>query len=257
MYSKNDRQQLLHQILAFIQKNKEFECLLQIGSGADGYTDIYSDIDCMAGCVDTAAVVSANRKLEAFFNRNGAVYLDHRKWGECVFGYSVYWKNGLSIDLSFMPTSDMPILSSHWKLLWSADDGMEAKLTEKTKKLNNNPATFNEQSHHKFFYALRKAEVAILRENYIYAEIVLSEARQILLLAEAMIEGKKLHQFKAYHTLDQVFLAALQGTYAKGLDKEDLVNAKNALLSLYVRVIEENELCKIDDSQFMIINCFA
>ena len=257
MYSKNDRQQLLHQILTYIQKNKEFECLLQIGSGADGFTDIYSDIDCMAGCVDAAAVATANKKLENFFNSIGAVYLDHRKWGECILGYSAYWENGLSIDLSFMPTSDMPILSNHWKLLWSTDDGIDAKLTEKTKKLNNNPTTINEQSHHQFFYALRKAEVAILRENYVYAEIVLSEARQILLLAEAMIEGKKLHQFKAYHTLDKGFLAALQGTYAKRLDNSELVKAKNALLSLYVRVIEENKLCKIDDSQFMIINCFA
>ena len=256
MYAENDRRQLLNQILEFVKNNHEFECLLQIGSGVGGFTDIYSDIDLMAGCTDVPSVEFASSKLCAFFNRNGAVYLDCRKWSASALGISAYFENGLSVDLSFMPTCDIPIRSKHWLLLWSTDDDIETVLVKKTSYLAPNGGLINEQYHHRFFFALRKAEIGILRENYIYADIAISEARQILLLIEAMVEGKKTHQFKAFHTLDQVFLSTLQGTYPKKLSHVELTKAKDFLLSMYVSVIEKNGLCKIDDSQFMIINCF-
>lgn len=52
MYTESDRQQLLEYIMVFVKDNKEFECLVQIGSGTNGFTDIYSDIDLMIGCVN-------------------------------------------------------------------------------------------------------------------------------------------------------------------------------------------------------------
>lgn len=256
MYSANERQQLLNQILTFVKDNHEFECLLQIGSGAEGFTDIYSDIDLMAGCLDSSSVESANRKLSSFFSNMDAIYLDFRKWGNSVLGISAYWVNGLSVDLSFMPTSEIPIRSKCWKMLWAVDDEIVDTLSAKTSQLNDSRMIVNKQLHHSFFFAIRKIEVAIRRSNYIYADMVLGEARQLLLLVEAMIEGKKLHQFKAYHTLSQRFLISLQETYPKELDKEEIIRAKGALLNLYVSIIDENNLCKIDNSQFMIISCF-
>lgn len=256
MYTENDRCQLLAQIIEFIKTNYEFECLVQIGSGALGFTDIYSDIDLMAGCIDASSVEAANSKLTAFFKNNGAEYIDPRKWSTSALGLSAYWKNGLSVDISFMPTSDMPIRSKCWKLLWSMDGELEAGLTEKTKLLKTDESLVNDQYHHRFFYALRKAEISILRNNLIYADIVLGEARQLLLAVEVMTEGEKLHQFKAYHRLSEDFLFSLQGTYPKGLSKMELISAKESLLSLYVNTIRKNNLCEIDDSHFTIVNCF-
>ena len=39
--------------------------------------------------------------------------------------------------------------------------------------------------------------------------MTLSDARQMLLRMEAMAEGKKIHEFKAYHTLNGDFLRDL------------------------------------------------
>ena len=211
----------------------------------------------MAGCIDVPSVESANEKLCAFFRRNGAVYLDYRKWSASVFGISAYFENGLSVDISFMPTCDMPIRSNQWLLLWSSDDDIETALMKKTSDLAPNGGFINDQYHHRFFFTLRKAEIGILRENYIYVDIAINEARQMLLLLEATVEGKKTHQFKAFHTLDQAFLRTLQRTYPKELTQEELTKAKDFLLSLYVSIIEQNRLCRIDDSQFKIINCFT
>ena len=256
MYVSEERLELREKILSFVRDNQEFVCLLQIGSGAEGFTDIYSDIDLMAGCIDAPAVERANRKLCEFFENSGTVYIDHRKWAESILGLSAYWENGLSVDLSFMPTSEMPILSKTWQLLWSRDDELESVLKEKSNKLIPNSVVVDDSYHHAFFYLLRKAEIALCRGNYIYAEMVLNEARQKLLLAEAMIEGKKLHQFKAYHTLSQEFLLSVQETYPCGLTQEALEQAKNALVESYVFFIGENQLRPIERSQFKIINCF-
>jgi len=101
-----------------------------------------------------------------------------------------------------------------------------------------------------------KAEIAICRKNFIYAEMVLNEARQKLMLAEAAAEGRKLHQFKAYDTLNAAFLAAVRETYPRDLTAEELGDAWNRLLSRYTRLVEDRGLCPIPESQFQIINCF-
>ena len=253
MYTEKDRLALLDRIVAFVKGKPEFVCLVQIGSGAEGFADIYSDIDLMAGCVDASSVKAAGDKLFTFFDELGAVYVDHRQWSPTVLGLSAYFENGLSVDLSFMPAPEVPIMSKQWSLLWSSVDGLETELVQKTEAL----ATDDGLDHHRFFFALRKAEIAILRENYIYAEMTLSDARQMLLRLEAMTEGKKIHEFKAYHTLNGDFLGDLQKTYPRALSRTALTDAKDALLSLYVRTVERNSLPEIDPSQFQIINCFA
>ena len=252
MYTEKDRLALLDRIMAFVKDKPELVCLVQIGSGAEGFADIYSDIDLMAGCVDALSMKAAGDKLFAFFAELGAVYVDHRQWSPTVLGLSAYFENGLSVDLSFMPAHEIPIMSKQWRLLWSSVDGLEAELVQKTEAL----ATDDGLNHHRFFFALRKAEIAILRGNFIYAEMTLSDARQMLLRMEAAAERKKIHEFKAYHTLDKDFLRDLEATYPRELSQTALTRAKDALLSLYVRTVERNGLPKIEASQFQIINCF-
>ena len=252
MYTEKDRLALLDRIMAFVKDKPEFVCLVQIGSGAEGFADIYSDIDLMAGCGDATSVKAAGDKLFAFFAELGAVYVDHRQWSPTVLGVSAYFENGLSVDLSFMPAHEIPIMSKQWRLLWSSVDGLEAELVQKTEAL----VTDDGLNHHRFFFALRKTEIAILRGNYIYAEMTLSDARQMLLRMEAAAEGKKIHEFKAYHTLNRDFLRNLQETYPNALSRTVLTDAKDALLSLYIRTVERNDLPKIELSQFQIINCF-
>ena len=253
MYTEEDRLALLDRVLTFVKENQEFVCLVQIGSGAEGFADIYSDIDLMAGCRNVESVKTAGDKLCAFFEELGAVYVDHRQWSPTVLGRSVYLGNGLSVDLSFMPAAEIPIMSKQWRMLWSSDDGLEAALMQKTREL----APDDGLNHHRFFFTLRKAEIAILRRNYFYAEIALSDARQMILRMEAMAEGKKNHEFKAYHTLDKDFLSALHGTYPGELSRDELTGAKDALLSLYVHTVKRNGLPEIEPCQFRIINCFG
>ena len=122
MYTALDREQLLIKIIEFVKNGFEFEGLLQIGSGAGGFADIYSDIDLMAGCYSVDSVGEAAKELQTFFDALGACYIESRRWTATALGYSVYFENGLSIDLSFMPTDEIPIKSPQYKVLLSKTD---------------------------------------------------------------------------------------------------------------------------------------
>lgn len=255
MYTEENRAQLLDDIVTFVKANEEFEGLIQIGSGANGFTDIYSDIDLMAGCKDASAVVSAKQKLCVFFQEKNAVYLDFRKWSKTIRGISAYFENGLSVDISFMPTQEIPVLSRQLRLVWAFNKEFENLISTRLTALKEQTGTaVDDAFHHKFFYALRRTEIAMLRNNCIYADVCLSEARQMLLLVEALVEGKKVHQFKAYNTLNQAFLSAVEKTYPKQRTQAEIKKAKDRLLDIYLHTIEHNNLSKVDGAQFKLID---
>ena len=257
MYTEDNRSQLLNKIVSFVCSSQEFEGLIQIGSGAEGFADIYSDIDLMAGIVGVDMLDSAKEKLQGFFKENGAIYLDNRPWTKTVLGISAYFENGLSVDISFMPTPEIPIRSNRWRLLWAANNKFAEPLEWKTAVLvERNGDMVDAAFHHRFFYTLRRAKVATLRANYIYADSCLSEARQMLLLIEAAVEGKKLHQFKAYHTLDKSFLATMESTYPQERTFSGINAAIVCLEDVYIKTVAANDLCPIDPTQPKLVNCF-
>lgn len=258
MYTERDRDALLLRITAFLEMEPEFEGLLQIGSGAVGYRDIYSDIDLMAGCVDCESVKHANEKLLGFLEEMGAVYVDRRRWSDRVLGLSAYFENGLSVDISYMPVEDVRLRSEKWKLLFSKSERFTDWIHQSGKHISREPRSFgiDDRVHHKFIYALRRCTIAALRGENIYGDMALNEARQYLLLAEAAREGKKLHQFKDFQTLNAAFLEETEKTYPSCRNKECLLSCADSLLNLYLDTVEKCDFLDFDALQLNLLNCF-
>ena len=117
MYTEKDRDEKLNRLIKFLSEESIFEGVIQIGSGAIGYYDIYSDIDLMVGCTSRDVINEAEIRLHNFFENDGAIYIDERKWTKTILGLSVYYENGLSFDISFMLTHEIGIKSAQWKIL--------------------------------------------------------------------------------------------------------------------------------------------
>ena len=258
MYKATDRERLLNRIVDFMRDNPAFEGLLQIGSGALGFIDIYSDIDLMAGCYDAECVKSADQQLQVFFTELKACHIEKRAWTSTVLGLSVYFEDGLSADISFMPTPELPIRSPQHKVVFAKTDNF-------TNAVNNGAQRFTEHStryglddsiHSRFVGELRYVEIALLREQFIFADIALNNARQLLLSVETVAEGKKLHQFKAYNSLSQAFLNRLEETYPRSRSYEDMHTAKEKLLALYLETVKGSEYLTFDDSLLKLLGCF-
>ena len=258
MYKATDRERLLNKIIGFMRDSSAFEGLLQIGSGAIGFADIYSDIDLMAGCYDADCVKDANRQLQQFFSEMGACHIVKRAWTSTALGLSVYFEDGLSADISYMPTPELPIRSPQHKVVYSKAENF-------TETVNAGAQRFAERSqrygldnsiHYRFINELRYVEIALLREQFIFADIAMNNARQLLLSVEAVAEGKKLHQFKAYNNLSQIFLARLEETYPQSRSYEDMHNAKEKMLVLYLETVKDSEYLTFNDSLLKLLGCF-
>ena len=215
MYKISDHERLLNRIIDFMRNSSAFEGLLQIGSGAVGFADIYSDIDLMAGCYDADCVKDANQQLQQFFAELGACHIEKRAWTSTALGLSVYFEDGLSADISFMPTPELPIRSPQHKVIFAKTDTFTDVVNAGAQRFAERSQRYglDDSVHYRFINELRYAEIALLREQFIFADIALNNARQILLSVETVLEEKKLHQFKAYNTLSQTFLVRLEETY--------------------------------------------
>ena len=157
-----------------------------------------------------------------------------------------------------MPTTELPIRSLQHKVIFAKTDNF-------TDTVNTGVQRFAERSqryglddsvHYRFINELRYVEIALLREQFIFADIALGNARQLLLSVETVEEGKKLHQFKAYNTLPQTFLNRLEETYPQGRNYEDMYAAKEKLLALYLETVKDSEYLTFDDSLLKLLGCF-
>ena len=258
MYIATDRERLLNRIVDFMRNNSAFEGLLQIGSGAVGFADIYSDIDLMAGCYDAECVTAADHQLQQFFTELGVCHIEKRAWTSTALGLSVYFEDGLSADISFMPTSELPIRSPQHKVVFAKTENFMDAVSAVAQLFAERSQRYglDDSIHYKFINELRYVEIALLREQFIFADMSLSNARQFLLSVETVAEGKKLHQFKAYNTLSQTFLNRLEETYPNSRTYEDMHTAKEKLLALYLETVKDSEYLTFDDSLLRLLGCF-
>lgn len=244
MYTIEERQALLDDLVESVKQSPVFEGLLLIGSGVQGYSDIYSDIDLMAGCTD---LENAESVLLDYFTNKDAFHIERRSWSRTVLGLSAYFENGLSVDISFMPSVEIPLRTKYWKILDCKSKHFSDLIEEKDRSI---PEQTIYLSQHSFFFALRRMEIALCRKEFVYAEMALSDARNQLLTYEIVKEDKKIHQFKAYNSLDPSFLKKLYRTYPTEISEESLRTAQNNLIKLF-----EDTEPKVDQIQRGILYC--
>ena len=258
MYTELDREQLLNKIIECMKNSSEFEGLLQIGSGALGFTDIYSDIDLMAGCYDAERIKNADHQIREFFADLRACHIEKRAWTPTALGASVYFENGLSVDISFMPTDEIPIKSPQYKVLLSKTDKFTNAISQKSEqfKERNEKYGVDNSIHYRFINELRYVEIALRRQEFVWADIALNNARQLLLAVETVAEGKKLHQFKAYNSLEQTFLYKLEETYPCSREYQDIHKATESLLNLYLETVKKSDYLKFDENLLCLLGCF-
>ena len=129
------------------------------------------------------------------------------------------------------------------------------ELAERFEKQNEKYGVDN-SIHYRFINELRYVEIALMRRQFVWADIALNNARQLLLAVETVAEGKKLHQFKAYNSLEKTFLDKLEGTYPYSREYEDIHKATESLLNLYLETIKKSDYLKFDEKLLCLLGCF-
>ncbi|THE13055.1 hypothetical protein E1I69_09300 [Bacillus timonensis] len=78
--------------------------------------------------------------------------------------------------------------------------------------------------------------------------------RTYTLLVQAMNEDKKLHQFKAYDSLDPSFITSYLSTYPEKVDPITIETSAEKVIGLFENVLEQNSHFSMDHDLQQLLN---
>ena len=112
MYDLKQRNELFNNVIEKIGKSNNIIGTYLIGSSSIGFNDIYSDLDFMMAYKESVEPQLIRDEILNFFDEEKIGYIMERKWSNKIWGISIYFKNGLSIDFSFGPLEELKIKSN-------------------------------------------------------------------------------------------------------------------------------------------------
>lgn len=237
MYTEKERKDFFNHILLKVEQSANIIGTYLIGSSTVGFNDIYSDCDFMMAYKEGVDVNEVRNEILTFWNEEDVGYIMERKWSNTIWGISVYFKNGLSADISFGPLKDLRVASTQITVGVDTDGMLEDYLKIATEHFKEKMARVSDDSW-EFMYLIRKIKIAIERKNYLYAYQVLCDARIMVMNIEGRKEKQKMHQFKAYDKLNKDFLEKIMLTIPKEVNREELERCYNELLNIYYDTVE-------------------
>jgi hypothetical protein len=105
-----------------------------------------------------------------------------------------------------------------------------------------------------FVYCAISFDKALKRKNLIYAIKMLETMRNYTLIIQALNENKKLHQFKAYDTLEPSFVEAFLSTYPKQVRYDDLILSLERIYELFSKALKKSTSYFLDNGQIQLMN---
>lgn len=238
MFTYQDKEMFLNELVAFAQNTECIAGLCQTGSGAgkNGYRDLFSHISASLFVIDNDDLPAAEIMLISFLKAKNTSYI-HRNSKENQRILDIFWHGGMSAVIQLSLIEKLHISPEECKILVDKKSLLLEFLSKNPQKA---PVSSWTPAHYEFCYALRRCEMQWHRGEYICAEMMLSEARKILLSERMAYEHKNL-RFSQYNTLDPDFLNALYETYPSKLSEKEIIQAENAMLNLYLQTISVSE----------------
>jgi hypothetical protein len=252
MYSESERESYFQEVTSQIAAISNVEGIIQLGSGTLGYTDAYSDIDLMIAT--TEQFIDVKEKLITVVRDMGAFYVKEYKFSEEIRLIIPFFQNGLEMNISVLPVRLLTVKSPLWKIQFDRHGQVGEKMTEENTRFHTQVAPYLQPYDigSEYAYLLRKVRIELRRGNHFYAMQMLEELREKVLTMQIIKEDKKLHQFKAYHTLDPIFLEELSKSYPSKIETLEIWKAADVLTQLFIVVLQNNKAFPFDEKVFQI-----
>ncbi|MEK3765352.1 hypothetical protein [Solibacillus sp. FSL K6-4121] len=252
MYTETDRERYFQDVIIKIQAINEVEGIIQLGSGTIGYSDQFSDIDLMVATIEQVDVAKDLIKTE--LQNLGSFFIKEGKFSDQIFLLIPFYENGLEMNISVLPTSFLNVKSPLWKLIFDRNGEVLPKMLEEHENFQKLEQPYIKKFDivFEFAYHLRKLHIEHQRGNDIFAMEMLEELREFTLTVQILNEQKKLHQFKAYHTLEEDFVKQLKRSYPSTTDSSDIMAAAKLVTQLFKDTIQKNEIFDFDEQLFKI-----
>ncbi|WP_168412968.1 aminoglycoside 6-adenylyltransferase [Bacillus salacetis] len=256
MYTPEERSVYFEQLIEKVELFETVEGIVQIGSGVDGYNDEYSDIDLMVAVKDIEDAGPAKDLVKQIFNEYKSGYIKEKNFSKDIFLLIVILEDQMEFNISIVPTAFLTVRSPLWNVVVDKTGNVIEKMNAENEKFITKPVKYNVgfDLPFEFVYYARSLEKELMRNNLIYALKMLDEMRDFTLTVQALNEDKKLHQFKAYETLDQSFIKVYLSTYPEGMTAEHVRDSAARLKELFITTLKKNTIFSMDEDLKDLLN---
>ncbi|MFT4414855.1 aminoglycoside 6-adenylyltransferase [Fredinandcohnia humi] len=256
MYSSKDRNTYFVNAIKQLESFNLVEGIIQLGSGVIGYKDLHSDIDLMVATSRVEDVEQTKNLIHQTLSGFDPLYIKEKQLRQNIFLLIAIKENKLEFNVSVVPRELLSVKSPLWKVIVDKTGLITEKMNAEHEHFLSKPVKYNLNIDiaFEFVYCAMALEKELKRNNVIYALKMLEEMRDYTLIVQALNEDKKLHQFKAYETLDPAFIKAFLSTYPKEVTVENLLVSAEITKGLFSETLKQSTIFTIDHSLEKLLN---
>ena len=236
-YSPATREATLNRLLTALQSDQRIAGLLVVGSGAEGFEDVYSDIDLCAVTTSADDVRPAFQEWGVKIREMLPVF----HFVESVRGSNIYlWilllENFLEIDLCFLCLDDLYARRNRWKTIFDRSGRIEDIMQSswKSRPKPNLEETYRYRLGSILHY-ISYAAVAIQRDQPWRAMYEIEQIRNQTVELRGLREELETKRFRHVDQMSDDFLMSLEQTLVLSLRRVDLMNVLRAATTCFFR----------------------
>ena len=227
-----------------LKSSNLIEGIVQIGSGVIGFSDELSDIDLMVAAPRVEDAIVTKNTVYQFLKEFDPIYIKEKQFSDVIFLLIVILENKLEFNVSIVPRELLSVKSPLWKVILDKTGLITKKMNSEQEKFENKQVKYDIgiDLPFEFVYCTIGLDKALRRNNLIYAMGLLETMRTYILYLQAMNENKKLHQFKAYDTLETTFVNEYLKTYPESITLRNLKDSSEKLKVLFEKVLNKSSI---------------
>ncbi|MFD2830779.1 hypothetical protein [Corticicoccus populi] len=245
-YSTEEREAEYQEMLKFLKEDRDVIGIVQIGSGVSGYNDVFSDIDLMVVVNSIDSVDGVRNHIMQYFEGENLLYSKTFAFTEHILMTINMLNHFLEFNISVMTVKDISMKSKMIRCIYEETGEVSRKIAALSEAYEKKESLDQMWVDTFVYYSLtlfREFE----RENYIYINHILEDLRYYTRTIQVENEGKKLHQFKAFNTLDETFIKKYLDTYTENQNKEGLIKSFNKIKLLFIEVVGNSETLSLGE----------
>ncbi|RSD28748.1 aminoglycoside 6-adenylyltransferase [Mesobacillus subterraneus] len=250
MYTAEERNAFFETTVERLKASNYIEGIIQLGSGVIGYKDELSDIDLMVAATKPETVEETRDFVrDTLVSEFHPLYIKEKQLRENVYLLIVFMENSLEFNISIVPRESLKVKSPLWKVITDKSGLVSERMNREDAKFQDRAVQYdvNEDAVFEFVYCALRMEKELRRNNLIYALKMLEMMRDVVLQVQALNEGKKLHQFKAYDTLNPKFIEAYLSTYPNKIDAMNLGESTKKLKELFIKTVKQSPIFTLNE----------
>ncbi|NGP45922.1 hypothetical protein G4V62_13560 [Bacillaceae bacterium SIJ1] len=238
----------------FTKPLQNVQALFLVGSGATGFSDLYSDLDVLIVTKNPEDVVTIHQKITEYLQSTHSILkMKTYRHEDDIFVTCSFFDHYLELDLGIWSFQKIRATKPHWTVIF--DKGKHV-----SEKLSRSGNTLPQKDIEETIYAsltmmwpfFRGAAVAIKRGHYIKALKDIDVIRNHIIEIVCLREGKAYDFDKSIDQIDNAYFDRLKKTYEISMDDMSIQQTLFDVMHLLFEVMNKPQDEEIERNRKMI-----